>query len=194
MQRDPIRYRAGDVNLFRYVSNTPVIGTDAYGLLADDFKGPGKWPLDKVIEDPSMLGYLPPEVKEMLSQGCVGVMRARFDCDPKEYPWTNPRCVTKCFATLQEALDYRDTLEYPPKGNAKILAVQFGFWADKPGPKRGEIDLRKCRPDLRHQNWCTLHEPKGKDPFWEWADHGIRNRPDPGFVHHAPNCQSLMLQ
>jgi RHS repeat-associated protein len=82
LQTDPIRFDAGDVNLYRYVTNNPVryvdpMGTNIIDTIKEWFKGPAKSP-EKPMPDPT--GWPEVVLPTGYTAACIAARAAYINC------------------------------------------------------------------------------------------------------------------
>jgi RHS repeat-associated protein len=82
LQTDPIRFDAGDVNLYRYVGNNPVryvdpLGNNIIDTIKEWFKGPAKSP-QKPMTDPT--GWPEVVLPTEYTAACIAARAAYLKC------------------------------------------------------------------------------------------------------------------
>jgi RHS repeat-associated protein len=195
LQNDPIGFRAGDQDTYRYEGDNPSVRIDPNGLqgkrpIPGQYRGRGCWDADEFW---LRGGISPGEDHDTYYKGCVGLCMIRIGSQGK-FPNLSPN--TKCFRTLEAANAYRASLDagLKPDQGSVMVAVQ----TTRPGVRGVNGSSTEIDPtsiDLTDDyNFATLHEPRDAEAFWEYMNHSL-GKPGatvthgedlPGTVHGNP--------
>jgi RHS repeat-associated protein len=206
METDPIRFRGGDWNLYRYLGNKPTSSTDSSGL-QDIPTGPGIDPELDLADYPGEEFYnvaIRPQCKHCWNNfklGCLGLVKCRLGIpefsprpgskDGTTFNLFHPDIIkqfkVKCCKRYDAAADYANSLK---DAVVLVVAAQFdAFMSVKPKPGLGpdEIDPHTV-PTVGSGNYASLlYSPKCKCWYWEYMGTGaggndftVKHRP---FLH-----------
>ncbi|MBA3313505.1 MAG: hypothetical protein M3552_09005 [Planctomycetota bacterium] len=192
LSEDRIRFKAGDVNLYRYVGNSPTNYTDPSGQSPySDFdshagsRGPDTpidvdWYNDRysvdLFENLILRGESQRDRALRLPRGCWGATSVRIGTD--SLPHRAPGVVI--FADPQDARNYRDQLE--DQGKTPLLfAIQDVVPIGPLPPGVAPLGPGRIHPAQipnADPNFATLLDGGGTD-VWEYANHGYTGTDTP---------------
>jgi RHS repeat-associated protein len=179
---DPLEFKAGDSNLYRYVANNSTNRTDPLGLWAEHITD-GNWDARHFFVV-HLGGTL--EEWETFKKGCVGLCMVRLG-ELEKFPEDAPG--VRCFTTLAAAQAHYATLIKAGK-EPLLFAVQTKKpLLPLPAGRQPPADPNEVYPDQIDNsgpyNYASQLECFGK-LYWEWMDHGLLTHKK-ATVTHSPN-------
>lgn len=200
LQRDPIGYESGGLNLYEYAHSSPTFATDPLGY---ETPSPGKPQSEHVETEPDGQtrregsftrgdyeefltgkkgGKLEGDAEKAVDRGCVGLCSWRQGLG---LAWPEDAPGVECWDTLEKALAKKckegETLfvfakQGYGKGYAENKDKKPGYKGERPEvDDKGKVKNPKEAIELNRISWnyATLH--KG---YWEWMNHGIERPQD----------------